>query len=122
MTNLYEIMKKVEGRKIVNLAELKTINKETIELGYNRKIDMHLFSQNLKKAMYEGKGKFGYWNGMKTNVTLVPLMEHNHKNGVECEPHLRCLVDGLCHQTVVDMSYSTFNELTDVTEYLKKVA
>jgi len=50
MTNLYEIMKKVEGRKIVNLAELKTINKETIELGYNRKIDMHLFSQNLKKS------------------------------------------------------------------------
>ena len=122
MANLNELIKKVEGNKVVNLAELKTINKESIELGFNRNIDMKLFSQNLKTALYEGKGHFGIWKGMKTNVMLMPVMEHNHKNGVECEPHLRCLVDGLCHQTVVDMPYSTFNELTDVNEYLKEVA
>ena len=125
MANLNEIMKKVERYKVVNLAELKTINKESIAQGYNRNLNIKPFTQALKTAMYENSGEKGYWRGMKTNVMLVPLMKHNHKGGVECEPHLRCQVHemGLVSTCLtLDVPFSTFNKLTDVTEFLKEVA
>ncbi len=125
MKNLNEIMKKVEGHKVVSLAELKTINKESIDKGYNRNLEMKLFTQALKTAMYEGNGENGCWRGMKTKVMLVPLMTHNHKSGVECEPHLRCHVEemGLVSPNLtLDVPFSTFNDLTDLTEVLKEVA
>ena len=125
MTNLNEIVKKVKGYKVVNLAELKTINKESIAKGYNRNLNMKPFMQALKTAMYKSNGKMGFWRGMKTNVLLVPLFEHNHKGGVECEPHLRCHVQemGLVSKFLtLDVPFSTFNELTDVNEFVKEVA
>ena len=125
MTNLNEIVKKVKGYKVVNLAELKTINKESIAKGYNRNLNMKSFMQALKTAMYETKGIMGCWRGMKTNVMLRPLFEHNHKGGVECEPHLPCHVQEMglvCRGLTLDVPFSTFNELTEVTDFVKEVA
>ena len=34
----------------------------------------------------------GVWNGLNTFVLLKPLMFHKHKNGEECETHIRCEV------------------------------
>ena len=69
--------------------------------------------------MYRLKGEMGTWRGMKTRVMLQPLMVHEHKKGVMCEPHMRCRIDE-CMLVgtflTLDVPMNTFKKLTSVAE------
>ena len=56
------------------------------------------------------------------NYPVLFSMEHNHRNGVLCEPHIRCMVGGSkrlddksdIFQFVVDIPIEFFNSLTEI--------
>ena len=78
--------------RVVNLKDLKELNKLSIKLDYNRNIHFTPVFKKLKEEMSKINNEHGVWKGLNTFVLLKPLMFHKHKNGEECETHIRCEV------------------------------
>ena len=78
--------------RVVNLKGLKELNKLSIKLDYNRNIHFTPVFKKLKEEMSKINNEHGVWKGLNTFVLLKPLMFHKHKNGEECETHIRCEV------------------------------
>ena len=114
-------MNEYKGIKSVTLRELKVINEESIQNDFNRNFYFYPLIKDLKKGMIKDKGKSGIWRGMKTRVVLIPLMVHNHKQLVECEPHMRVEVftNNLVKSFItLDVPFPTYNKLDEVSVHM----
>ena len=112
-------MRNLTEMRVVSIENLKGVNQDSIDCGYNRNFRW----TNLYKVMKKKFKKGGFWSGDKTSYVLLrPWMVHSHKGGVPCEDHLRCevftnyLVPGTL---VLDVPYETLDELPTVSEFQK---
>ena len=111
---IQNLIEKYEDKslKVVDLRQLKEINKQSIECGYNRNIEFSKFTKSLREGMQNAPKKGGSWSGMKTKVVVQPLMHHSHKGGQECEVHMRCFVDTpVTPAFIIDIPMNVFNLL-----------
>ncbi len=101
--------------KAVNLHELRKINKNSIREGYNRNIYFTLFKKDLMNEMKKDTSKFGVWSGMETKVCVLPLMIHEHKGGVETQPHMRCMIQTTFNDMspIIDITMKDYNRIKD---------
>ena len=107
--------------KIVNLRTLKEINETSIKKDYNRNLEWNVFQSALMKSMYEREDVV--WRGMNTYVGLLPMMIHEHKNGVRCEPHVRCevITDNCINGFVtLDVPMDLFHSLMGAETHMEK--
>ena len=108
--------------KIVTLATLQRVNSESIRLDYNRNLNWTVFKKGLRIGM--NKRKDVQFNGSMTKVLLCPLMIHRHKNGIECEPHVRCEVytmNILRGFITLDVPMETFDLLPGESTFLERM-
>ena len=97
--------------KITNLKNLKSINKNSIATGYNRNIEWKGFYDAFHTGMKMRDDVV--WRGMNTNVLILGVMTHSHKNCEPCEEHIRCIVstDNCVNDLFLDMSFAEFESL-----------
>ena len=99
---------------IVCVDSLREINEQAIERGYNRALDWELAEAELRKFFNELNDSVEQELNIEElmfsfPIVLVPLMEHQHKRGVPCEKHMRCLVDfGKTPHPILDVPMSTW--------------
>ena len=112
MLDITETTSKVKSQKqyprLALLRDVKSINKHSIKLNYNRTLNFKNVFDDLKIAF--NKDENVVWRGMNTRVLLIPLMIHEHKRGEKCEPHVRCFV--FTHNLL--SSFITLDVRTDV--------
>ena len=72
--------------RLASLRQLKAINKNSIQLGYNRNIPFTDYCSVLKADCIATKQSV--WHVLKTAIVLEPLMVHTHKATVPWEPHM----------------------------------
>lgn len=96
--------------RLVSLRQLKAINKNSIQLGYNRNICFTDYCSALKADCIATKQPV--WHGLKTVILLEPLMVHTHKATVRCEPHIRAQIWDLEQRMLfVDVAMSDWTKL-----------
>jgi len=104
--------------KYVPLEILKTINEHSIELGYNRTIHLKPLADAMKESMLKDDNVVT-WEGGLTNVALTPIMVHRHKEGNECEPHIRCFITSNIDETpILDIHLDDFDVLPSIAEVI----
>ena len=115
-TNVKEVS--FEPRQ-VTLRELKQINTHSIESDYNRNLDMKEVEKRSKKMCK--KHDVQYHDELV--LLLTPVMIHEHKNGDECEPHIRCILNLLSNPgspPIVDVRIEDFESLEQLPEEVLK--
>jgi hypothetical protein len=96
--------------RLASLQQLKAINKNSIQLGYNRNIPFTDYCSVLKADCIATKQSV--WHGLKTVILLEPLMVHTHKATVPCEPHIRAQIWDLEQRMLfVDVAMSDWTKL-----------
>jgi hypothetical protein len=99
---------------IVYVDSLREINEQAVERGYNRALDWELAEAELHKFFNELNDSVEHQLDIEKMmlwfpIVLVPLMEHQHKRGVPCEKHMRCLVNfGKTPHPILDVPMSTW--------------
>jgi hypothetical protein len=109
-------------QRIVTLNELKVLNQESEDLGYNRGLLWDEFLKEMKKGFNE----IGQYLGADVHTTfLVPLMVHEHKGGEKCDKHIRCevfsdyFIQGFL---TLDVAWDSFMELRTINVPVAKQA
>lgn len=77
-----------ESIYIVHLSDLLKMNENSIKRGYNRNFCEDIIVEYLQKGCDENGVVFS--DGLKLVVQFMML--HHHKNGEECEEHIRLMV------------------------------
>jgi hypothetical protein len=96
--------------RLASLRQLKAINKNSIQLGYNRNIPFTDYCSVLKADCIATKQSV--WHGLKTVILLEPLMVHTHKATVPCEPHIRAQIWDLDQRMLfIDVAMSDWTKL-----------
>lgn len=106
-----------EHSKHCNLHKFKELCQSSKNLGYNWSINFSKFKKIFKEEFDKGHIN-GYWNNMNTEVILLPLYIHHHKQGVECEAHMRCRVylGEKRGYAFFDVPLPLYDRLTTITE------
>ena len=111
---------------IVCVESLREINEQAVKCGYNRAFDWELAEAELRKFFNELNDKMEHKLDIerlmfKFSVVLVPLMEHQHKRGVPCEKHMRCLVKfGKTPHPILDVPMNTWRRLCKTRDLRKR--
>ena len=110
-----EVIQGLSRVKMLTVKELEHANDASIAAGYNRNLYFDKFKATFKKYM---KRSSEYkWRGVsKTFVMLQPIMIHEHKHGVRCESHVRCLIctGGCWDFLTLDLPIDYYESLTSV--------
>lgn len=104
--------------KIVSMNELKVLNQENEDLGYNRGLNWEVFSEE----MIKGFKKMDAWVGGDYNTLILkPIMYHEHKDGVPCEQHIRCRIftDGILDGLYIDLPIERVKNLRTIAKHLE---
>ena len=107
--------------RILNLRTLRKLNKESVDRGYNRNLYIKKFEKCLKEEMELRDDVV--WTGLKTKVLLRPLLIHDFKGGIPCEPHIRCMINTggiLDSEPFVDVPMEMMDDLETVDAYQSK--
>ena len=107
-----EVKSQKQYPRLALLRDVKSINKHSIKLNYNRTLNFKKFFNDLKIAF--NKDENVVWRGMNTRVLLNPLMIRKHKGGEKCEAHVRCEVftDNMLKGLItLDIALDVYEEL-----------
>ena len=111
---------------IVCVDSLREINELAVKFGYNRTFDWELAEAELRKFFNEMNDSVEQMLNIEQlmltyPITLVPLMEHEHKRGVPCEKHMRCLVNfGETPHPILDVPMNIWRKLCETRDWRKR--
>ena len=107
---------------IVHMLQLERLNKSAIEREYNRSIYYEDLYSVMDKEAKANPEKWTLCNGDTSYavVILQPIMVHNHAQGLEVEPHYRCLISQpYMPFLMIDVSVEDYEEYKDINRRLK---
>ena len=90
----------------ITVKDLLIINKNSIKQDYNRTFDEEWL---LKEVMHENATSKKKAIAIKT--VIIPLMEHKHRHGEPCEPHMRLSAQYSTISVIyIDVTYRDFEK------------
>ena len=106
-----EVKSQKQYPRLALLRDVKSINKHSIKLNYNRTLNFKKFFNDLKIAF--NKDENVVWRGMNTRVLLKPLYLSLHKSE-KCKSFVRCEVftDNMLKGLItLDIALDVYEEL-----------